>query len=283
MHGEVLSASGPATERTPATRGWRNVSRGRAFATHLVTSATVVGTVCALIFFVWYPHPYFAATGAWGVLRILIGVDLVLGPLLTLIVFKPGKRGLEFDLAVIAVAQLAALVYGTSAIYQERPYAVVFAVDRFHVVARPDVAADELADPMLMAPERIGAKPFVGPLLVVATLPSDPEGRSRVIEGMFDGKPDIEGRPLYWSSYASEAAQVTAKAQPVAALRAARPKAADPLDALTAELGRAEGSLGFLPLLTKERDLAMIVDLATGMPLDVLDVDPWIDVGTRPK
>ncbi len=43
---------------------------------------------------------------------LLLLIDVVLGPLLTLIVYKKGKRTLVMDLAVIAALQLAALTYG---------------------------------------------------------------------------------------------------------------------------------------------------------------------------
>ena len=137
-------------------------------------SAAIVGSACAIIFFVWYPHPYFLATGAWTVLRVLIAVDLGLGPLCTLIVFKPGKRRLKFDLAAIALVQLAALVYGVISIYQDRPYYTVFAVDRFYVLAGEDVDRDELA--RREREVRIGEKPLCGPLLVAASRPTDAAG-----------------------------------------------------------------------------------------------------------
>ena len=51
---------------------------------------------------VWYPQPYFAAMGGATLILLLIGVDVVIGPLITLIVFDPKKKSLRFDLAVIA-------------------------------------------------------------------------------------------------------------------------------------------------------------------------------------
>jgi hypothetical protein len=50
--------------------------------------------------------------GAEGLLLLMAGIDIVVGPLLTLIVFKAGKKGLKFDLALIALAQAAFLAYG---------------------------------------------------------------------------------------------------------------------------------------------------------------------------
>ena len=71
----------------------------RAFAIHLIVSATVILAFLGVMFFVWYPVPYFETDGGWKVLRILAGVDVVLGPLLTLIVFKPGKPSTPPDLS----------------------------------------------------------------------------------------------------------------------------------------------------------------------------------------
>jgi hypothetical protein len=260
-----------------AVRAPSNMTRWRAFAAHLAVSAIVVGIVCALIFLVWYPHPYFQAVGAWNVLRVLIGVDLVLGPLLTLVVYKPGKWGLKFDLAVIAIVQLAALLYGTTVIYTERPYYTVFAVDRFNVIARRDVDPAQLADPELMAEQRIGAKPLRGPLLVVASRPQDPESFNRLIEEtLFGGRPDIERRPEFWGRYTDRTAEVLAQARPLAQLKAQRPLAAKNIEQAAAKLERDESTLAFLPVIAKNRDLAMLVDSATGMPLGALDVDPWL-------
>ena len=64
------------------------------------------------MFWVWYPTPYFAIDGGWQVLRILAGVDVVLGPLLTFIVFKIGKPSLKFDMSCIILMQIGALIYG---------------------------------------------------------------------------------------------------------------------------------------------------------------------------
>ena len=70
------------------------VSRKKAFAVHLLASSTVVSVVLAVIAFFWYPGDYFAMAGVWAALQVLIFVDVVLGPSLTLMLFKPGKPGL---------------------------------------------------------------------------------------------------------------------------------------------------------------------------------------------
>jgi hypothetical protein len=255
--------------------GFLRVSRRRAFLTHLAVSTAIVGFVCALIFFVWYPHPYFQAMGAWGVLRVLIGVDLVLGPLLTLIVFKPGKRGLKFDLWAIACIQLTALLYGAGTIYHERPYFTVFAVDRFYVLPRADVDAAQLAAPDLT--ERIGVKPALRPLLVAAVRPSDTAGLQQLLEDLFAGKPDIERRPEFWRRYSDQTAQVIARAKPAAEFAARHPAAESKIAALAVSSGLPRDRLGVLPLIAKNRDMSLVIDMNDGDLLDVVDVDPWAD------
>ena len=79
------------TDAATPTRSLLSISKRRAFLIHLSASAFVVGTLCAIIFFLWYPAPYFEARGAWSVIRILVGVDLILGPALTLVLFRPRK------------------------------------------------------------------------------------------------------------------------------------------------------------------------------------------------
>jgi hypothetical protein len=271
MTADALTATGTHPSSPP---DWLAVSRKRAFLTHLALSATIVGVVCALIFFIWYPYPYFNAMGGWNVLRILIGVDLVLGPLLTLIVFKPGKPGLKFDLAFIGFVQLVALVYGLTTIYRERPYFTVYAIDRFIVVSKHDVDAQELA--AAREAGRVADKPFRGPLLLAAAMPKDLETQQRILdETLFRGMPDIDRRPEFWQPFEDQAAIVLRAQKPLSTLRATHPDVAAAIDALSTKLGLPEKRLGYLPLIAKNRDVAFVVDAETGAPLDVIDVDPW--------
>ena len=259
----------PLTAR-PTPR-WLAISRGRAFLTHLLSSAVIVGAVCVLVFSVWYPHPYFRISGAWNPLRVLIGVDLVLGPLLTLLLFKPGKKGLWFDLCVIVILQLAALVYGVTVIYSERPYFNVFVVDRFTVLARSEVDPAEWDK----ASDRLGAKSLVGPVLAVAIRPTDPAGQQRLLdETVFGGKPDIDHRPESWVPYRDQVSQVLARARPLNTLHILRPDVSAQIEQLPGRLGLPAERLGFLPVAVRERFLALVIDTNTGVPLDVIAQDP---------
>ena len=251
---------------------WLAISRGRAFLTHLLGSAVIVSAVCGLVFFVWYPHPYFRISGAWNPLRVLIGVDLVLGPLMTLLLFKPGKKGLWFDLCFILVVQVAALVYGVTVIYSERPYFNVFAVDRFAVLTRSDVDQSEWDK----ASGRLGAKPLAGPVLAVAMRPTDTAAQQRLLdETVFGGKPDIDHRPASWVPYSEQISQVMASVKPLSALHTSRPDVRAQIEQLPGRLGLPAQRLGFVPVAARERYLALVIDMTTGVPLEAIEQDPW--------
>lgn len=250
--------------------GWRSVSTRHAFLSHLAMSAAIVGTVCALIFFVWYPAPYFEIRGAWNVLRVLIGVDLVVGPLLTLILFRPNKRGLAVDVVMIAMIQLSALLYGTTMIYQERPYYAVFAVDRLEVLAKRDV------DAAAVVGTAFENKPPVGPIMAVAAVPSDPVEFQRLLqETLFEGKPDIERRPDRWSAYAESKDAVLARAEPLSALLEKRPDAAEEVARVSRALDTDPADIFYVPGIGGDRAVTLVLDPETALPLESLDIDPW--------
>lgn len=104
-----------------------------AFLIHLVVSLLIVAGVYLVIRFQIYPDFYFKIQGIAEIILILFLVDVILGPLLTFIVYKPGKKSLKFDLSVIAAFQLAALSYGTYTIYQERPLSALLVTNSFNI------------------------------------------------------------------------------------------------------------------------------------------------------
>lgn len=109
-------------------------TRWQAFSIHLGLCAVLYVVLLYLILFHWYPQPYFAADGGWQGIRLITGVDLVLGPLLTLIVFKPGKPGLRRDLTLIGILQTVAIIWGTWLVYKQRTAMVTYAYGSFYTL-----------------------------------------------------------------------------------------------------------------------------------------------------
>ncbi|MEQ8408976.1 MAG: hypothetical protein RKH07_11935 [Gammaproteobacteria bacterium] len=117
------------------------MNRWQAFGIHLGVSVSIFLVLLGIIVAVWFPGILFSIDGGWNGLRIIIAVDLVLGPLLTLIVFKAGKPGLKFDLTCIALFQAVCMAGGMWVVHSERPVALVLAFDTIY-----SLTADEFAD-----------------------------------------------------------------------------------------------------------------------------------------
>lgn len=102
-------------------------SKFKAAGIHLAISGVVFLVLAYFIVFKWYPLPYFTADGGWQGIRIVALIDLVLGPLMTLIIFNPGKskREIRFDLGTIALVQASVLAWGIYTVHDERPVAIV--------------------------------------------------------------------------------------------------------------------------------------------------------------
>jgi len=247
------------------------MSRWKASGIHLLISIAVGVCVLALLFGVWYPSPYFAASGGQELLLVLLGVDIVLGPLLTLIVFKSGKKSLRFDLGVIAALQAGALIYGLHVITEARPVFIVWAVDRFTVVAANQIDPKDLAE---------GGRPefrslaWTGPRIVAARLPSDSKERTDLAFSGLAGK-DVESFPRYYVDYASEVPTLLLRARPLADLRRRGERASREIDAWLAAHGRAESAVVWLPVLARHASVSMLLDAQSGTPLAALAIDPW--------
>ncbi len=110
------------------------MSRWKACAIHISISLTIFIGLLGVILFLWYPGILFTIDGGFQGLRLVIGVDLIAGPLLTLIIFKSGKPGLVFDLCCIAFFQATCMAAGMWVVYTERPLALVLAYDTFYSV-----------------------------------------------------------------------------------------------------------------------------------------------------
>lgn len=115
------------------------LQRKQAFLIHLAASSLVLAAFAAWVLAVLYPSPLLQLQGGANILAIVVFVDLVLGPALTSVVYKPGKKTLLFDMAVIVAIQVAALGYGVFTIYSQRPLFLAFTLDRFMVVTAADL------------------------------------------------------------------------------------------------------------------------------------------------
>ena len=149
---------------------------------HFCFSLVVAISVAGFVLFVWFPGDIYRLTGGIGLFVVLMLVDLVCGPGLTIVLFDPNKLKWKWriDIVLIALVQISALGYGVFQIAKIRPVYLAFEADRFRVVQALDIDLAQLGD----APSLLQSLPWTGPLPVGVRLlePTDPNYLNSVQE-----------------------------------------------------------------------------------------------------
>jgi len=233
---------------------------------HLLLTVAVAAIFAAVIFYVWYPGALAEVGRGMRLFAILVSVDIALGPLISLVIYSSAKsRGkLLFDYTVVALVQLAALVYGALTVAQSRPVFVVFSVDRFEIVRATDIEDVELArgaDPYFRS------RSWTGPRYVAMALPTDPKERSDLTFLEFSGKP-VSGMPRYYVRYETAAASVDRVLRPLETL--AGEQGVDPaeVEEAIADSGVPREELRWLLASHPFTFAAAIVDRRTRLPVE---------------
>lgn len=157
-------------------------TRWGAFLIHLGLSAIIFLVLLYFIVFHWYPQPFFATDGGWEGVRLITGVDLVLGPMLTLIVYKLGKPGLKLDLTLIGVTQVIALAAGTWLVHGERIALASYANGAFYTLTPEQV--EMIGGPAREISRTMDHKPPIS----YVRLPDNPrEKKSMLNQAMLQG------------------------------------------------------------------------------------------------
>jgi hypothetical protein len=242
------------------------MTRWRAAGIHFLISAGIAAGVLALMLGVWYGPTLFTAMGGAVLALIVIGVDVVLGPALTLVVFRSGKRGLKFDLAAIALFQLAALAYGCYVVALARPAFIVFVKDQFQVATPAELDAEQLAAakyPQYRSP------PWSGPQLVYGEWPTDHKEQQDLIFAGLAGV-DLQHLPKYYAPYEQGRKDILAKAQPLSSVHQTEPEAAKAIEEWLASSGADARKLRYVRLRGRNAWVAVLLDGVTAEPVKML-------------
>jgi hypothetical protein len=249
------------------------MTRWKASAIHLTLSVIVLCTVAAVLVWRWYPPGLFHMAHADKLLLIIAGVDVVMGPLLTLIVFKQGKKTLKFDLTVIALLQVAAMTYGLSTVWQSRPVYMVALADRFRLVFANELDPADLAQG---APQ-YRSLPWLTVETIGALVPKDPKERSDLLFMTLDTGKDLPRLPKYYAPFPAAASGLLSHAVAVQDFMGHlsaedRRKLASAVGAS----GRTAGGLRVVPISSSRGEATMLIDADTGTPSKPVEIDPWL-------
>lgn len=248
----------------------KTLSRAQAAGVHLACSTVLAGLIAWLVFGVWYPWPYNRLSGGAALFTLLVVVDVVLGPVLTLVVFNTKKphRELRRDLSIIVLLQLAAMAYGLHAMAVARPAVLALEVDRFRTVPAMSVLESELA----RAPEQLRSISWTGPRIVSTRAPDAGEKADAIMLAL--SGVDLGMRPSFWLPWDGNArAAAKAAARPAAELASHGAEQARVLAQAAAEIGRPLEQLGYIPILARATAAIALVDRSSGEVLGYALVD----------
>lgn len=253
------------------TGAFRWEDRLKASAVHLGVSLLIASMAAMLVFGLWYPYPYRESTGGRELFTILVIVDVVLGPLITLAVFNRSKpRGeLVKDLTLVGLVQLGALAYGLWVVLVARPVHLVFEFDRFRVVRAIDVAEDLLGK----MPQGIRGLPLTGPTLVAVRPFQDVNEEATATFMAQQGLP-LSMRPDMWQDYTQARQRVLANAKPLAELRQRDARHVADIDAAVTRSGRTLQQLVYLPMITRKSSWTVLMDAESAEIRGYLSLDP---------
>ena len=254
----------------PAPSFWND--RLRASGIHLALSLGVAGLAALFVFGIWYPYPYREISGGRELFMLVVAVDVILGPLITLAVFNRKKPWTELrrDLAIVALIQLAALGYGLWTVYVARPVHLVFEVDRFRVVHAIDVPPELLSKVSPL----VNAMPLTGPTLLSVRSAKNAKEQEEVTMQELAGLP-LGARPDFWQPYAVAIPAVLKAAKPVALLKSRFVNRANDIDRAIASTGRAPQSLVYLPMMGRKDFWTVLIDPVTADVLAYLPLDSF--------
>lgn len=243
------------------------MSRLFAASVHLLICASIGLALWLLLIGIWYPSPLFDALGGGTIFLMLLGIDVVLGPLLTLIVWKEHDQRLKVDLAIIGCIQVAALAYGVHTLWVARPVYVVALGHRYDLLQANDIEQSNLD-------EAQAALPKFGPVWVGVRDADDPKERQKIVLATLTGQ-DYGHFPKYHVPVESMATEVLTKARPIAELKRLNPEVVADIDRWLRTRGHDDHTAVFQGLRARAQDMAVVMDAKTAKVIGVAPFRPW--------
>ncbi|MDO4896413.1 MAG: hypothetical protein Q3971_03525 [Moraxella sp.] len=241
------------------------------FAWHVLISVIIAVGVGVLVFWLWFPYPYQYLTRGLNLFLLIIVVDVVCGPLITLLLANPkkSKKELTLDLTLVAIIQLMALCYGIYTLEKARPVLMSFERDRMTLVLKSEIDWSDIDN----APKELKVIPLVGVNKIgIRRAENEQEFFESVNLSMEGVEPSV--RPSWWRSYNEVIPEIQEKMKSINNIDRSKlsDKQIQELDKVIAKSGVSSDELYYLPftstlnkgwivLMDKETDLVGYVNI----------------------
>lgn len=236
------------------------------FLSHLLLSFLIALLVIGFVFFIWYPSPLAKAVGVTHIFLMMLAIDVIIGPLLGLLVYKEGKKSLKMDLSIIILIQISALGYGVYSIAQGRPAWLAYNVDRFELVRNNEILIEQIAQtsPQYQQPS------WLKPQFVGVEFAKDKNIRNDDMFAEVLGGISIAQKPERYVPMAEVKHQIQQRAQDLKLLKQFNDPQA--VQKILAQYPQADA---FVPLKATAVDMTVLINKETGDVIKVVDLRPW--------
>ena len=236
------------------------------FIKHLSVSILIALIIIGVVFFVWYPSPLATAVGVTQIFLMMLAIDVIVGPVLGLLVYKEGKKTLKIDLSIIIALQISALGYGIYSIEQGRPVWVAYNVDRFELVRKNEIIDDHIdkASPQY---QQIS---WFKPQYVAVEFAKDANVRNDDLFAEALGGISIAQKPERYVDFVQAKPQLQQRTKSLKELN--QYNNAKQVDRILSKYPQATG---FVPLKANAVDMTVLINKDKGEVVKIVDLRPW--------
>lgn len=240
-------------------------SRLKAFMIHLTGSLILASCALALVFLVWYPSPLDQALGVTHIFLLMLGIDVIVGPILTLLIYKTDLRLLKFDLTVIIIVQLAVFSYGIYTVAKGRPAWLVFSTDQFYLVRTTDVDTDNATK----AQSIYRHASWFGPQWVAVILPTDRKQRSQLVSATLQAGSGLFTSPNLYGSLDKAETKIKMKSHPLTELSQYNRS-----NSISTTLAKWKTATTWMPLWSDPKGMTVLLDKNNHV-VSIVQLNPW--------
>jgi hypothetical protein len=248
--------------------------RFKAFGLHLLGSVCLMTLALGGLYLGWYRWPGWYLAGALTIALMMAGIDVVLGPLFTLLVANPNKprRVLARDIGVIVAVQLVAAVYGLVTLWNGRPLYYTYSEGYLEMVQAQDIEPEQVALGRKLNPD-LAPHWYSLPRWIYAPLPKDEDKAGQIVTSAVTGGNDVIDMPQYYKPWTDAVPDLRKRLQPVSEVKRLPKKEREIAAERVRRLGFAPDQPVALPMIGRGDPLLAVVDPTTAQIRELVRVD----------
>ncbi|KYQ84577.1 type IV pilin accessory protein [Acinetobacter sp. NRRL B-65365] len=236
------------------------------FLCHLTLSFLIALIVISIVFCMWYPLPLAQAVGVTHLFLMMLAIDVIIGPILGLLVYKQGKKTLKMDLSIIILLQLSALGYGMYSIEQGRPVWIAYYVNGFELIRKNEILEDNIQKALPKYQNPSWFKPqYVGVEFAKDSKTRSDDMFTEVMSGI-----SLAQKPERYVDFSKVKPQMQQHAKTLDEL-----KQYNDLVVVKETLTEYPQATAFVPLKANAVDMTVLINKEKGEVVKIVDLRPW--------